>query len=113
MLLVIESIRITAYNVRFNFIVPIMNKCLLLCLLFMASTCTGCHGIPAYKNAYPNYHVPKIGGQNKEYIETALKDYRSGARKHSTMEAQAGSLSDQDISDIAVYFSTAEQTKQD
>jgi len=79
----------------------------------IAYTCSGCHGIPAYKNAYPNYHVPKIGGQNKEFIETALKDYRSGARKHSTMEAQAGSLTDQDISDIAVYFSQAGQAKQD
>jgi cytochrome c553 len=29
-----------------------------------AYTCTGCHGIPGYNNAYPTYKVPKIGGQN-------------------------------------------------
>ena len=34
-------------------------------------TCTGCHGIPGYKNVYPTYHVPKIGGQNVAYLEAA------------------------------------------
>jgi cytochrome c553 len=34
----------------------------------LAYTCTGCHGIPEYKNAYPSYHVPKIAGQNEAYI---------------------------------------------
>ena len=68
-------------------------------------TCLGCHGIPDYANAYPTYHVPKIAGQHATYIESALKAYRSGARKHSTMRAQASSLSDQDIKDIAAYLS--------
>src|SRR5690606_23384602 len=31
-------------------------------------TCVGCHGIEGYKNAYPHYHVPKIGGQSSEYL---------------------------------------------
>lgn len=69
-----------------------------------AYTCTGCHGIPGYNNAYPNYRVPKLGGQNYEYIVTALKGYRAGERIHPTMRAQAGSLSDQDIEDVASYF---------
>ena len=43
-------------------------------------TCTGCHGIKFYKNAYPNYHVPRLGGQNEAYIVLALKAYRSGER---------------------------------
>ena len=30
----------------------------------LAYTCHGCHGVPNYKNAYPNYSVPKLGGQN-------------------------------------------------
>ena len=71
-------------------------------------TCVGCHGIPGYSNAYPTYHVPKVAGQHAAYIEAALKAYRSGAREHSTMHAQASSLSDQDIKDIAAYLS---QTK--
>ena len=38
-----------------------------------AYTCTGCHGIVGYKNTYPMYHVPRIGGQNKEYLVIALQ----------------------------------------
>ncbi len=69
-------------------------------------TCTGCHGIPGYKNVYPTYHVPKIGGQNVAYLEAALKAYRDGERDHSTMVLQAEALSDEDIADIAAYFAS-------
>lgn len=71
-----------------------------------AYTCTGCHGIPGYNNVYPTYKVPKIGGQNEEYLAAALQAYRDGERHHSTMELQAASLSDQDIEDIAAYFAS-------
>jgi cytochrome c553 len=71
-----------------------------------AYTCTGCHGIPGYKNVYPTYHVPKLGGQNYEYLVLALKAYREGERDHKTMDLQAQSLSDQDIEDIAAYFAS-------
>jgi cytochrome c553 len=71
-----------------------------------AYTCTGCHGIPGYKNVYPTYHVPKIGGQNYEYLALALKAYRNGERDHSTMKLQAQSLSDQDIEDVSAYFAS-------
>ena len=69
-------------------------------------TCQGCHGIPGYKNAYPNYHVPKIGGQAAEYLVTAITEYQQGNRKHPTMQAQAESFSAQDIADIAAYLSS-------
>lgn len=72
-------------------------------------TCTGCHGIPGYNNVNPIYHVPKVGAQNAEYIEAALKAYRSGERKHPTMSAQAESLSDEDIQNIAAYFASVER----
>lgn len=75
-----------------------------------AYTCTGCHGIPAYNNVYPTYHVPKLGGQNYDYLVAALKAYRSGERKHATMRAQAGSLSDEDIADVAAYFVSVADT---
>lgn len=68
-------------------------------------TCTGCHSSPGYRNAYPGYTVPKLGGQQADYLEAALKAYRSGDRQHSTMHAQIAQLSDQDIADIAEYFS--------
>jgi cytochrome c553 len=71
-------------------------------------TCTGCHGIPGYKNVYPTFHVPKLGGQNEAYIVAALKAYRDGERDHKTMVLQSEALSDEDIADIAAYFASLE-----
>jgi cytochrome c553 len=67
-------------------------------------TCLGCHGVEGYKNAYPNYSVPKLEGQHPEYLAAALQEYRNGDRAHLTMHSQASELSDQDIADIAAYF---------
>ena len=72
-----------------------------------AYTCTGCHGIPGYKNSYPMYKVPKIGGQNIAYLKTALSAYRSGTRRHPTMMLHAESLSEADIDDITAWVSTS------
>ncbi len=74
-------------------------------------TCYGCHGIADYRNAYPNYHVPKIGGQHAAYLSAALGEYRAGARPHPTMKGQASSLSEQDARDLAAYFATANPVK--
>lgn len=71
-----------------------------------ARGCTGCHGVPGYFNVYPTYHVPKVGGQNAGYIVNALKAYKSGERAHPTMRAQAASLTEQEMQDIAAYFSS-------
>lgn len=68
-------------------------------------TCTGCHGIPNYKNVYPHYSVPKIHNQNYAYIVGALAAYRNGERSHPTMRAQGESMTDQDMADIAAYLS--------
>ena len=38
-------------------------------------TCHGCHGIENYKNAFPVYSVPKLGGQHAAYLVVALKAY--------------------------------------
>ena len=72
----------------------------------LAYTCRGCHGVTGYKNAYPSYHVPKIGGQSETYLRNALTEYRTGKRKHPTMQAQAESFSEQDIADLAAYLSS-------
>ena len=71
---------------------------------YKAETCLGCHGVPSYTNVYPSYHVPKLGGQHAEYIVAALKGYQSGERSHSTMQAHAASLSEEDMADIGAYF---------
>ncbi len=69
-------------------------------------TCLGCHGVEGYRNAYPSYRVPKLGGQKASYLIIALQGYRDGMREHPTMAAQAISLSDQDIEDTAAYLAT-------
>jgi len=68
--------------------------------------CIGCHGIADYKSSFPEvYRVPKIGGQSAKYIEAALHAYKKGDRNHPSMDGIAASLSDQDIADIAAYYS--------
>jgi cytochrome c553 len=69
-------------------------------------TCLGCHGIIGYRNAYPSYRVPKLGGQKAAYLVIALQGYRDGTREHPTMAAQASSLTDQDIKDTAAYLAS-------
>lgn len=68
--------------------------------------CIGCHNIPRYQASFPEvYKVPKIAGQNEKYIAAALTAYRKGDRKHPTMRAIAASLTDQDIADVAAFYS--------
>jgi cytochrome c553 len=74
-------------------------------------TCVGCHGIADYKNAYPDYSVPRLRHQHAAYIIAALHEYKSGDRPHATMHAQAASLSDEDMADIAAYLQGAEPVR--
>lgn len=69
-----------------------------------AGICAGCHGIPGWRNAYPAYPVPKLGGQHASYIAAALKAYQSRQRSHPTMQAIAASLTEQDMADLGAYF---------
>lgn len=78
----------------------------------IAYTCNGCHGIPFQTNVYPTYSVPRIGGQNYGYIVSALKAYRDGTRKHPTMNAQAHTLSDEDMHHVAAYFVSLTEDQQ-
>ena len=68
-------------------------------------TCVGCHGIDGYYNSYPAYPVPRIGGQYADYVVSALKGYRSGERSHGSMQGNAVTLSDQDMTNVAAYVS--------
>ena len=71
------------------------------------ATCIGCHGIPGYQSSFPEVHrVPMISGQNAKYIIAALNAYKKGERKHPTMRAVAGSLSEQDMANLAAYYAT-------
>ncbi len=72
------------------------------------ATCIGCHGIQGYQSSFPEVHkVPAIAGQNAKYIMAALDAYKRGERKHPTMRAVAGSLSEQDMADLAAYYAAS------
>lgn len=69
--------------------------------------CIGCHGIVGYQASFPEIHkVPMISGQGAAYITSALNAYRQGDRKHPTMRGVAQALTDQDIADLAAFYST-------
>jgi len=68
--------------------------------------CIGCHGIKGYQASFPEvYKVPMISGQGAKYIMAALGEYKKGDRKHPTMRGIAASLSEQDMADLAAYYS--------
>ena len=67
-----------------------------------AAVCAACHGADG-KAVMPIY--PHLAGQYSSYIEQALKEYRSGARKNPVMAAQASQLTDAEIHQLALYFS--------
>ncbi|HDZ15768.1 MAG TPA: cytochrome c [Methylophaga aminisulfidivorans] len=71
-----------------------------------AAVCFACHGQNG-KALMPTY--PNLAGQNKAYLVSSLKAYRSKERRgglSSLMYSQAGSLSDDDINNLAAYFSS-------
>ena len=65
--------------------------------------CASCHGIDGVSPA-PNF--PHIGGQHRTYIEKALKDYKSGNRTDPVMGGMAAALSNEDIENLAFYYSS-------
>ena len=64
--------------------------------------CVSCHGMSGktVTDVWPN-----INGQNAGYIAKQLRDYASGARKHPIMKVISGELTDQQIVDVAEYYS--------
>lgn len=72
-----------------------------------ASMCAGCHQIAGWRNAYPAYRAPKLGGQHPEYLVSALKAYKAKERWHPTMQSIAATLTDRDMADLAAYYAGA------
>ncbi|MFP7721550.1 c-type cytochrome [Lysobacter sp. A3-1-A15] len=69
-------------------------------------SCVDCHGVDG--NAPIDATYPKLGGQYYDYLAHALEQYRDGQRAHALMSSQAAGLTDQQISDLAVYFGSRE-----
>ncbi len=68
-----------------------------------AVACVSCHGAAGISNS-PIW--PNLAGQKSAYLEKQLKAFRAGERKDAMMNAMAKPLSDQDIKDIAAYYSS-------
>ncbi|HEX4944402.1 MAG TPA: cytochrome c [Usitatibacteraceae bacterium] len=68
-----------------------------------AQPCRACHG-EAGISAVPDF--PKIAGQHADYIATVLRHYKVGKRKNPIMAGQVANLSENDMLDLAAYFST-------
>lgn len=77
----------------------------------IASTvCAACHGLDG--NSTVGMY-PKIAGQHKGYLIAAIKEYKKGdggGRNNPVMYDSVKNLSDQDIFNLAAYFSSQEQT---
>ena len=67
-----------------------------------SATCMGCHGL-AGNSTIPNF--PKLAGQGEGYILKQLQEFKSGVRENAIMAGVASLLSEQDMKDIAAYYS--------
>lgn len=72
-----------------------------------SALCASCHGADGNSVLAMN---PKLAGQNAKYLVKQLEDFKSGARPGATMAAMVLSLSDQDMLDIAAWYSTQQPT---
>lgn len=68
-----------------------------------AATCAACHGADGVSQIATN---PTLAGQYTSYLEHALKSYRDGSRQNAIMAGFAAGLSDEDIADLAAWFSS-------
>jgi len=68
-----------------------------------SATCMACHGL-AGNSTMPNF--PKLAGQGEGYILKQLQEFKSGARNNAIMAGVVAILSEQDMMDIAAYYST-------
>ena len=69
-----------------------------------AQVCAACHGAEGNKPSDPSQ--PILAGQYADYLARALTDYKIGRRNNPIMKGFAGQLSNQDIEDLAAWFST-------
>ncbi|MEM1345675.1 MAG: cytochrome c [Pseudomonadota bacterium] len=68
-----------------------------------ARMCSTCHGIDGLARVPI---APNLAGESEVYLQTQLRAYRSGKRVHEMMSVVAGSLSDDDIADLAAWYAS-------
>jgi cytochrome c553 len=67
-----------------------------------AAVCAQCHGVRTPSADAP---FPPLAGRDAAYLQSALKQYRDKTRNSEIMNAIAGSLSDEDIANVTLYYS--------
>ncbi|MCB1588300.1 MAG: cytochrome c [Xanthomonadales bacterium] len=65
--------------------------------------CQACHGVDGNGIGDPQY--PNLAGQYQDYLYHALKSYKDGSRENLIMAGFVATLTDQDMQDLAAYFS--------
>jgi len=65
-----------------------------------AAMCLGCHGQKGEGHAA----IPRLAGQQPEYLANQLQNFKQGIRKSGPMQAIAGNLSDTDMKELAAFF---------
>ncbi len=68
-----------------------------------AGICAGCHG-PKGISMVPIY--PNLAGQKEQYLSDSIKAYRDGGRDNAIMKPMVGTLSDEDIANLAAYYAS-------
>ena len=66
-------------------------------------TCAGCHG---REGVSTNPMWPSLAGQKEQYLAKQMRDFRDGNRHNPVMSPMAQGLSDQDIENLAAYYSS-------
>ena len=70
-----------------------------------SAVCAACHGGAGIS---PNAIWPNLAGQKEEYLVAQLKAFKSGERKNAQMSAMAAGLSEEDMANLAAYYSSLE-----
>ena len=68
-----------------------------------SAPCAACHGANGV-SASPDF--PNLAGQYPDYLEAALKHYKSGKRKNPIMQGQVANLEPKDMMDLSAYFAS-------
>ena len=72
-----------------------------------AATCVACHGVDG-NSAVPTF--PKLAGLGHKYLLKQMQDIRDGRRPVALMAGQVDNMTDEDLSDIAVFYDAQERS---
>jgi len=68
-----------------------------------SAICAACHGVDGNS---PMDMFPKIAGQGEAYLVKQMADFKSGARNNAIMAPMVAGLTDEDMADLAAYYSS-------